>query len=58
MAKTKDGKKIVNVKSYMRGESQVKRHYRSTPNRAVQVEESEEKGSIIGIIFRLLFSRK
>jgi len=54
MAKTKDGKKKVYVKEHSRGDSSVRKHYRSTPNpRERSSSDSGRKG-----LFGMLFGRK
>jgi hypothetical protein len=47
MAKTKAGKKKIYVHEHQRGDSTVKRHYRSTPNPRSKLEKVESP-SIFG----------
>lgn len=57
MAKTKDGKKRVFVHSHKRGDSSVRTHYRSTPNKYSPHKENN-KGGIIKNIIAIFFKNK
>lgn len=51
MAKTKDGKKKVYVKEHSRGDSSVRKHYRSTPNPSERSFSGSKRKGLLGMLF-------